>query len=100
MTRAALFVFLGATHLACGMSVDLGGTAVDAGHEASVVSKDSGTCPSFARPDASAPCGACTKGSKGCQPNGCFNGYFCDVGESDCKSPGTGCSSTVKADAH
>jgi hypothetical protein len=71
--------------LACGTNVDLGGS-YDAG-------RDSGmTCPVFVGPSTSAPCDACDPKSKTCQPNGCFNGYLCDIAERDCKAPGTPCS--------
>ncbi len=72
--------------LACGPNIDLGG-----GGDAGV---DAGGCPSFAEPDASAPCRACMP-SDTCQlqPNGCFGGYLCDSVEQDCKPPNTPCSS-------
>jgi hypothetical protein len=83
-------------HVECGIPVDLGGTAP--GEEAGA--SDAG-CPSLAAPGTKAPCEGCTAGSKGCQANGCFNGYLCDiVGEPDCKAPGTPCSDTTKFDAH
>ncbi len=77
------------------MGVDLGGSAPGDGSAGA----DSATCATFAGPAADASCGACSKSSSTCQPNGCFNGYFCDVSEHDCKAPGTPCSGTAKFDA-
>jgi hypothetical protein len=81
---------------ACGVGVDLGGGGGlgDGGND-----RDSATCAAFAPPEATAPCGACSKGDKTCQPNGCFNGYLCDVHEQDCKAPGTSCDGTGALDA-
>jgi hypothetical protein len=94
---ARLFVLAMAT--ACGVGVDLGG-GLDAGRD---TGGSGGTCPSFLAPTATAACEGCSKGSTSCQPNGCFNGYFCDVedgGFTDCKAPGTACSMGKKFDAH
>jgi len=81
---------------ACGVGVDLGGGGGlgDGGK-----GRDAATCAAFAPPETTAPCGACNKGDKTCQPNGCFNGYLCDVHEQDCKAPGTSCDSTGTLDA-
>ncbi len=91
--------------LGCGTSINLGGgapeagpdAAEDAGREASPDGdpqghQDAATCAALAPPDTSAPCEACDKGHSDCQRNGCFNGYFCDSSERDCKAPGTTCS--------
>jgi len=91
LARTGVACFLWA---ACGVPVDLGGTTP------SQSSEGGDTCSAFAAPDASASCSGCSAGSKTCQPNGCFNGYFCDLTEHDCKAPGAPCSSTVKFDGH
>jgi hypothetical protein len=80
--------------VACGEPVPLGGTAPgEAGADAT-------SCPGLAAPDTKASCEGCTEGSSGCQANGCFNGYLCDItGEPDCKAPGTSCSASGKPDA-
>ncbi len=75
--------------LACGMSIDLGG-GQDGGMDADA---SGSTCSTYAPPATSAPCRACDPGSS-CPltANGCYNGFFCDIGELDCKAPGTPCS--------
>ena len=85
---AVTFSCFAVSVLACGANVDLGGGA----------GLDGGTCATFAAPATSATCSACSKGQT-CQPNGCFNGYYCDTAVFDCKAPGTPCSSTSKFDA-
>ena len=84
--------------VACGTGVDLGGPFPDASVETSRA--EASTCSTFAGPTTDAPCSACSEGSKGCQPNGCYGGYFCDISEYDCKTPGTPCSTADKFDAH
>lgn len=96
LVRLLVVALLGlVSSVACGVGVDLGGSALgDAG-------KDTGTaaCAALAAPGTTAPCGACNKGDKNCQPNGCFNGYLCDVREQDCKPPGTACDAGDTLDA-
>jgi hypothetical protein len=46
-------------------------TGADAAADASA------SCASYADPTATAVCHAC--GSKPCQPNGCYNGYWCET---------------------
>ncbi len=79
---------------ACEANVDLGGSPGDAAADGA----DGATCATYAPPATTAPCTACSPGPT-CQPNGCFNGYYCDVSLPDCKPPGTTCSSTAKFDA-
>jgi hypothetical protein len=82
---------MGGALVGCGTNIDLGGSA-DA-------SLDAGACPAFAPPAEDASCKACRHGSSGCQANGCYNGYSCDVSERDCKSPGTACPTGADAEA-
>jgi hypothetical protein len=78
----------------CGIDVDLGGTfRAEAG-------SDAWSCPALAPPEADASCQACSHGSPTCQPNGCFNGYMCDIQERDCKDPSSPCPSSENTDAH
>ncbi len=53
-----------------------------------------GGCGSYALPNTSANCSACTQGSGNCQPNGCYNGYLCDTTSDYCVDP-----TTVNCDA-
>jgi hypothetical protein len=91
-----LSCLLAALLSACGSSIDLGGTApandADGG-------ADAASCPNLAPPATTAPCDGCSKGSKSCQANGCFNGYLCNVSERDCKVPGTKCEASSRVDA-
>jgi hypothetical protein len=50
---------------------------------------DAGLCSDYAGPDTSAACHACT--GAGCQQNGCFNGYYCNVVTTHCVPPPDGC---------
>jgi hypothetical protein len=100
MQRLAGVAFM-VVALACGTNVDLGGTADggDAG-DARAASDVGATCVTFAAPTTRASCSGCSRGSDACQPNGCFNGYFCDTsGQPDCKAPGTPCKAGDKTDA-
>ena len=92
--RASWRILLAIVVPACGANVDLGGGVDAAPDTAREAAADSGgTCPTFAAPSTSAPCEGCDKSDPTCQPNGCFNGYFCDSSEPDCKAPGTPCGS-------
>ncbi len=46
----------------------------------------SNTCPGFADPTTSAGCTSCTQGSNGCQPNGCYGGWWCNTNTDKCQS--------------
>jgi hypothetical protein len=46
-------------------------------------------CSGWAAPDASAACHACNGSS--CQPNGCYNGYWCDTTTTKCHATPSGC---------
>jgi hypothetical protein len=50
-----------------------------------------GPCAGYAAPGAASSCTACTPGSGGCQLNGCFNGYYCQLSSHQCESPPAGC---------
>lgn len=82
-----LLTFVGSA--ACGVSVDLGGSGQG----------DAATCSTFAPASVDASCTGCSKGTQGCQANGCFNNYACDQSALDCKAPGTPCSATGRLDA-
>ncbi|HSQ64352.1 MAG TPA: hypothetical protein VLM85_14090 [Polyangiaceae bacterium] len=75
--RAFVFALLVTSHLACGSDVDLGGP-VD-------------HCGTLVAPAVSAGCKACNPSSGGCQPNGCYGGYWCDTAKTDCHTPPTTC---------
>jgi hypothetical protein len=53
--------------------------------------RESGSCAGLVGPSVSAPCYACDPKSKTCQPNGCYDGWFCEVAERDCQPPPAGC---------
>jgi hypothetical protein len=48
------------------------------------------TCPGLASPTMTAPCTSC-KSKPGCQTNGCYGGWWCNVATSRCQSPPTSC---------
>ena len=48
-------------------------------------------CPGYALPDESAGCKACQQSSPTCQPNGCYNGYYCEVSVNKCRPKPGGC---------
>ncbi len=64
----------------CGASTDAG-----AGTDGAV------SCSGLSAPSVSATCDACNRESKDCQPNGCYNGWFCLVATRDCQPPPTSC---------
>lgn len=80
MTLFALATFAAA----CGTSVDLGGSgaAVDGGPL---------QCGTDVAPSVDAPCRACDKAAAGCQPNGCYGGYWCDAVYGNCEPPPKTC---------
>ena len=63
-------------------------------------SGDAGTpppsgCPGWADPNTTAACHSCTQGSNGCQPNGCYGGWWCNTNTNKCQSaPPQNCTST------
>lgn len=63
-----------------------------------VQQQDSGpppnSCPGYAAPSQTAPCTSCTQGSSGCQMNGCFGGWWCNLNTNKCNSPPSGCMDT------
>jgi len=61
------------------------GAASDAGQDGQIA------CAALAAPSVTAACDACNRQSKNCQPNGCYNGWYCLVATHDCQSPPTGC---------
>ncbi|HEX4515033.1 MAG TPA: hypothetical protein VGH87_20050 [Polyangiaceae bacterium] len=72
--------------MACGTDVDLGGSAVTTS-DGSATS----TCGDLVGPTVEAGCKACNASSDDCQPNGCYGGYWCDIDETDCKTPPSTC---------
>jgi hypothetical protein len=84
--RPALLASVFVVFLACGTNVDLGGSpaVTDSGTEGS-----SHDCPGYAAPSASAKCFACS--GRHCQPNGCYNGYYCKLATQDCQPPSVAC---------
>lgn len=53
---------------------------------------DSATpCPGYALPSETAACKACQSSSPTCQPNGCFNGYYCNLSSDKCAAKPSGC---------
>lgn len=59
-----------------------GGAKADAGSA-------SAACAGYATPTESASCNAC--GSKPCQPNGCYGGYYCTLSTSKCTPKPSSC---------
>jgi hypothetical protein len=104
VTRGAVFVLLALLPACWGTNVDLGGgtTTLDAAREdhASSADSDGGSllCLYYAPPSVSAPCKSCKAGSKGCQANGCYKGWYCDVGYKQCDPPWY-CDAGTKHDA-
>jgi hypothetical protein len=45
------------------------------------------SCPGFAAPGETAACKGCKQGSSGCQPNGCFGGWYCNTLTASCQAP-------------
>lgn len=78
-----------------------GGRSADAGAKADATAKadtsappvvDSATaCPGYALPSETAACKACLSSSPTCQPNGCFNGYYCNLSSDKCAPKPSGC---------
>lgn len=48
-------------------------------------------CPGYALPNDDADCSACSQSSANCQPNGCYNGYYCELSVSKCRQKPSGC---------
>ncbi len=59
-----------------------GGDAAQTGPDAQPATDAGATCPGFAAPDTAAPCRGC--GTHACQPNGCYGGYYCELGAAKC----------------
>jgi hypothetical protein len=57
---------------------------------ASDATVDGSTCGTLVGPSVTASCHACNPGPS-CQPNGCYNGYWCDTSLSRCHAPPTTC---------
>lgn len=58
----------------------------------------SNDCPGFADPTTTAGCTSCTQGSNGCQPNGCYGGWWCNTNTDKCQSSApTNCGSASDA---
>ena len=55
------------------------------------------SCPGFADPSTAASCTSCKQGSSGCQPNGCYGGWWCNTSTEKCQSAPQNCSSSVDA---
>jgi hypothetical protein len=88
---------------ACGDDVDLGGASGgdDAGQPA-IDARDDGTpaiaCGTLSPPSVPSQCRACRPGVGDCQPNGCFNGFYCDNVKRDCSPPPASCPDAGHAD--
>lgn len=55
----------------------------------------SNDCPGFASPTQTANCSSCKQGSNGCQPNGCYGGWWCNTNTNKCQSAApTNCTGT------
>lgn len=59
--------------------------ALDAPQEAAA------SCSGHAVPSTPAPCNACGSGSQTCDPNGCFNGYYCRLSDAKCVKKPASC---------
>jgi len=57
----------------------------DAATEASV------SCSGYATPSTPAACNACGSGGQACDPNGCFNGYYCRLSDAKCMKKPAAC---------
>jgi hypothetical protein len=51
----------------------------------------SASCTGYASPSTSAACNACGSGSQTCDPNGCFNGYYCRLSDAKCMKKPAAC---------
>jgi len=53
-------------------------------------------CPGWADPSTQASCSSCKQGSNGCQPNGCYGGWWCNMTANKCQSaPPQNCGGSV-----
>ncbi len=78
----------------CGGSVYLGGTSDGGGDSATAPPIDAAPfdrCDATVGPSVDAGCRACFKGDEGCQPNGCYGGFWCNTATRDCHTPLTHC---------
>ncbi len=74
--------------IACGTSVDLGGSA---GPDGGTSDGPFATCPGYAAPDVPSKCRACTGAKCQLQPNGCYGSYYCRVSNYDCQPARVAC---------
>ena len=56
-------------------------------------------CPGWADPSTSASCTSCKQGSSGCQPNGCYGGWWCNTSTDKCQSSAPQNCGTTSTDA-
>jgi hypothetical protein len=57
------------------------------------------TCPGLADPNTTAGCSSCSQGSKSCQPNGCYGGWWCNTQTNKCQSAPSNCNGGGGSDA-
>jgi hypothetical protein len=57
----------------------------------------SSTCPGWADPTTAAACSSCKQGSNGCQPNGCYGGWWCNTSTNKCQQAPQNCGSAGDA---
>ncbi len=58
---------------------------------------DASTCPGFADPTTTASCKSCGPQKSGCQPNGCYGGWFCNLQSNACQAPPSNCTTSAEA---
>jgi hypothetical protein len=94
--KHALLTLACAAILACGTNVDLGGSAIRMDGATMPDDGKAPLCPGYASPDTSAKCVACKPSSHDCQPNGCYNGYYCELSRLDCTKRSEACDGGAK----
>ncbi len=55
------------------------------------------SCPGYADPKTASTCTSCTSQKQGCQTNGCYGGWYCNLQTSKCESPPQTCQTVPEA---
>lgn len=53
--------------------------------------QDAGTCGALNGPSVTSACSSCSRSSRECQPNGCYDGWWCNTATRKCQAPPTTC---------
>ncbi len=82
----------GATSSSSDTGEPAGGQDAGSSSRAPICVPASSNCDGYADPDTPSTCDGCSKGSKSCQSNGCYGGWYCDLATRKCHAPPDGCS--------